>query len=84
MNIDWLPIAMFIFGSYFTIFGLKLLFKAGFVEKLREGMWKPGELSKKNFPENSGYNYDKYVRGIQYFLSGLLFLGLSIYILFLS
>lgn len=76
MNTDWLPIIMFIAGILFTIFGLSLLFKGGFVERLRKGLWKSG---------NDGmYGYDKYVRGIRYSLSGLVLLGFSIYILFFS
>ncbi len=84
MNLKLILVAMLIFGLYFTSFGLKLLFKQDFVEKLRMGIWEPGELSKKNFPGKSGYYYDKYGRGIESLLMGLLALGFSIYALFFS
>lgn len=80
----WFLIALIIFGLYFTVFGLKLLFKRGFVEKLRTGIWKSGELSEKNFPGKSGYHYDKYGRGVESLVMGLLALGFSIYALFFN
>jgi len=74
MNIELFPIIMFAIGIISTVFGFNLLFKQGFVERLRQGLWKSG---------NDGmYIYDKYIRGISCFLIGLLFLGFSIYILF--
>ncbi|HLD53326.1 MAG TPA: hypothetical protein VJA82_08480 [Sediminibacterium sp.] len=82
--ITWFLVGILVFGVYFTVFGLKLLFKQGFVEKLRKGIWKSGELSEKNFPGKSGYNYDKYGTGIYSLIMGLLALGFSIYALFFN
>ena len=83
MNIQWLLIGLLIFGLWATTFGLRLLFKAGYVEKLRTGIWKPTQLDEKNFPGKSGYYYNKYARGIESLVMGLLALGYSIYALFI-
>lgn len=54
-------------GVYFTVFGAKLLFQKGYVERLREGIWN-------NSDGKLGYNYDKYGRGLRYLLTGLILL----------
>jgi len=59
-------------GVIFVIFGVRLLFQKGYVEKQREGIWKP---EKDDFlSKESSYYYDKYVRGIRSLLVGLLFI----------
>jgi hypothetical protein len=80
----WFFIALFVFGIYFTIFGFRVVFQPGYVEKLRMGIWKPSETSKKLFPGKSGYHYDKYTTGIGCLVVGLMFLGFSIYVLFIN
>ena len=62
-------ILLFIFGIYFTIFGIRLLLQKGFVERLRKGMWK-SEEDKKYMTEKEGYVSDKY-------MTGLFFLAIS-------
>ncbi|GEM_PF-5784801 len=64
-------------GLWFTIFGLRLLFQKGYVEKLREGIWKP--RVKLFSSERRGYNYDKYSTGIKNTILGLIFLVAGIY-----
>ncbi len=71
-------ILMFVLGLSFTIFGALLLFKKGFVEKMREGIWKSDE-EYNPFTEKGGYSYDKYNRGIGYFIVGLITLAFSAY-----
>lgn len=70
---------LFIAGVYFTVFGSRLLFQKGFVEKLREGIWKE---KNDHWPEKEGYNYDKYIRGISFLAAGLISLALAIFTLF--
>ncbi len=56
-------------GIVFVIFGVKLLFQKGYVEKQRKVLWKS---EKDDFlSEESSYYYDKYVRGIRSLLVGL-------------
>jgi len=74
---DWLAVILLVVGLAFIIFSLLLLFKRGFVEKLRQGIWKPKEYEV--FPEKEGYSYDKYTRGIGLLVAGLLMVVFAIY-----
>jgi len=68
-------------GLYFAIFGARLLFEKGYVEKLREGRWKPSTnnlLSGKD-----SYRYDKFVTGFRYLIVGVMFLAFTIWTFFL-
>jgi hypothetical protein len=56
-----------VFGIYLLIFGLKLLFKNGFVENLQKGIWKSDT---KGFTDGGDYNYNKYWRGVENVLLG--------------
>ena len=65
-------------GLYFAIFGARLLFEKGYIEKLHEGMWKP---SKDNlFSKKSTYAYSR-ARGFQSLIVGLMFLGFVFWVL---
>lgn len=60
-------VMMFVLGLYFAVLGLRLWFQKGFDEKLRK----------------EGYTfYSKYDQGAYFFLGGLPFFLLSIYLLF--
>ena len=74
----FIVIATGIVGLCFGVFGFRLLFQKGFVEKLREGRWKPGKKLKL-FSEKEGYMYDKYTRGIGTLILGLMFLAFSVF-----
>ena len=73
----WFSIVFLIAGIYSTVFGFRVLFQKGFVEKLREHGWREGNNSL--FTKKEGYLYDKHVRGMRAFLSGLVFLAIAIY-----
>ncbi len=75
-----LPILLLLAGLRFIVFGFKLLFRRGFVEKLREGPWKP-DADDKVWSSKEGYFADKYIRGIRYFLPGLIMVVSAIYLL---
>ncbi len=65
-------------GLGLTTFGLLLLFKKGFVEKLLRGLWKKPE-SITIFSEHGRYVDGKYVQGIGALISGLILLSFVIY-----
>lgn len=71
----WQIIIIFIVGLSLSIFGSRLLFEKGYVEKWMKGPWK-NDLIK---GRNDYYDY-KYVKGVGSLLTGLLALGLAIYI----
>ncbi len=67
------------FGIWGTVFGLRLLFQKGFVEK------KYGTLNEQKerpwFGKKDSYNYNKYTRGIEALATGLVLLAGCIWIL---
>ena len=67
---------MSISGIGLFIFGFRLLFQKGFVEKRRQGIWKPDN---KEWSGKEGYFVDKYIRGLSYLVVGLLLLGVVVY-----
>lgn len=79
MELDWLNIILFFFGIYLTIFGARILFQKGFLEKLMKGDWKSKD---DRWTEREHYIYGKYGRGISYFGSGLILLAYTIWMLF--
>ena len=76
---QWFPIIILIGGVWFMVFGFRLLFQKGYVEKLREGIWK--EEKDSVFAGKKGYNIYRYGRGLNCFISGLIFVGVAIYVL---
>jgi len=72
----WFFISLLIMGITGIIFGSLLLFKPGFVEKLRHDLWKE---KNDTWPEKEGYFYDKYTRGLGLLIAGMLFAGFAIY-----
>lgn len=74
----WFLFFLLIAGLGFVIFGFRVLFEKGYVEKLRQGIWK--SVGDDNpIQGRQGYTYDKYWRGGRYLMLGLLFLGAAIY-----
>lgn len=72
-----LSVLLLILGSFLTILGLRLLLQKGFVERLREGLWK-SEEDEKFMSEKESYYIDKYIMGIYAFIAGLLMLIFSL------
>ena len=66
---------LFVSGVYFFLFGARLLFEKGFVEKLQQGRWK--RWSRTN-DDGYGYFYDRYAMGLASILMGSIFFFLSI------
>lgn len=72
----YFPYISILAGGIVSVFGLRLLFQKGYVEKLREGTWKPHEKDLLSVKES--YHYDRYVRGIKFFVGGLIFIVFGI------
>lgn len=72
-------ICLLISGLWFGIFGGRLLWQKGYVEKLREGKWK----DKSNVPEEVGYRVDKYVMGGKYLGAGVLLTGAGLVLIYI-
>lgn len=72
----WFLIALLITGLYGMVFGSRLLWERGFVEKMQKESWK-----EKNpyWTEKERYNYNKYNRGISMLISGIMFVGFAIF-----
>lgn len=66
---------MFVIGLGMTIFGVRILLQKGFVERLREGMWKDDSDL---FPERSGFYFEKYGRGGYILATGIIALIIGI------
>lgn len=62
-----MSILLICIGGLFFRFGWRLLYKEGFVEKLRKGMWHD---TSEILTEKESYFYDKYTRGIKFVLVG--------------
>ncbi len=74
----WLTIALLIVGLYLAIFGFRVVFQKGYVEKLQKGIWK-SDTDEEIFSKKSGYFYDKYARGLKFLIVGLIFTSSAIY-----
>ena len=68
----WFALFIFVGGVCFTVFGGRILFEDGYVEKLQNSAWK--SLNER-MAGKEGYMYDKYARGVRYFVSGLILTG---------
>ncbi len=65
----WLSIVLLVAGLGLQVFGLKVLFQRGFVERLRKGIWKDESGL---FSDAEGYVFDRYVTGMFLVVAGLI------------
>ncbi len=75
-----IPYMMLLVGILFSVFGFRVVFQKGYVEKLQKGCWKEDEGSP--YVGKEWYNYAKYVRGLRFLFSGLVLILFAILILF--
>ena len=61
------PIFLILGGTLFAVFGGRILFENGYVERLLETDWES-----KSGPSTSDYNYSKFMRGGAYLTVGLM------------
>lgn len=74
----WYAIFIVVGGTYLTAFGARILFQKGFVETLRQNLWRSDN---EEWFGKHGYIFDKYGRGLRYFLSGIVLTILGLLVL---
>ena len=75
----WPFVVTFIIGVLFAVFGFRLLFQKGYVERWMEGSWKTTKFSV--LEGRHAYYYYKYGRGISSLAVGIIMMGFVIYML---
>ena len=69
----WLLILLGLVGVYLSVFGFRLLFEKGYVERLEKTTWKGTD---EQLGKSKGMHiYNKYFRGGAYLVVGLMFVG---------
>jgi hypothetical protein len=63
-------IFLLLFGIFFAVDGILAVFNRRYLDFMRRRFW-AGRDEKKYFPGNTGYIYDRYIRGVGYIVLGI-------------